>query len=151
MSLPVTPEWEGPGRDRTQCLHVPTVPFSLIVSSGEAPVRKTVILTVKTTVPGEQRAWSPHLHGQHPGSHLRGTQPPQEVVQHLTRGLLVCLGAQQKVLQAAQQLLLLLLPLWGQGSGVRAGVWGLGSGGGVRRWDQGGHVGPRGSGVRLGM
>lgn len=84
-----------------------------MVSYGEAPVRKTVFLTKRTIVPGEQRARPPHLHGQHPGGHLRGAQPPQEVVQHLTCGLLIGLGAQQQVLQAAQQLLLFLLPLWG--------------------------------------
>lgn len=55
-TLPVTPEWEGRGRDRTQCLHVTTVPFSLTVSSSEAPVRKTVVLTEETTVPGARRA-----------------------------------------------------------------------------------------------
>lgn len=74
-----------------------------------------------------------HLHGQHPGGHLGRTQAPQEVVQHLARGLLVGLGAQKQVLQAAQQLLLLLLPLQGQGS-LRIGplrLRGGGAGGGV--------------------
>lgn len=52
-----------------------------------------------------------HLHGQHPGGHLRGTEAPQEVVQHLTGGLLVSFGPQQQVLQTQEELTLFLLPL----------------------------------------
>lgn len=55
---------------------------------------------------------SAHLHGQDPGSHLRGTQAPQEVVKHLARGLFICFGSQQQVLQASKQLPLFLLSLW---------------------------------------
>ena len=127
-TLPATPEREGRGRDRTQCARDDHAlfPDSLFQRS---PGEKDGRLNRRDNRAGGAEGPAPHLHGQRPGGHLRGAQPPQEVVQHLTRRLLVCLGAQQQVLQAAQQLLLLLLPLWGRGLGVR-------------RQGQGGRVGP---------
>jgi len=68
--------------------------------------------TQNVVVVTERRRTHAYLHGEDARRHLRGAEAAQEVVEHLAGGLLVRLGPQQQVLQAAQELTLLLLPLW---------------------------------------
>lgn len=146
--------WSGKGARLRQdpVSHVTTVPFSLTVSSSEAPVRKTVVLT------RDNRARARAQPRTFMASALAATceaQPPQGSPAPHPSICSSALGPSSRSCRRPSSCFCFCcLWGWGRGSGdagVRAGVWArsvwgqeTGSGRARGAWD--GHMGLRGSG-----